>query len=100
MAGARKAWGGRFERSPSRFLDEFGASLPVDRRMWAEDIKGSLAHARMLARQGIISQRDADAIETGLSQIYREIRDGGFAFDIADEDIHMAIERTLTERIG
>jgi argininosuccinate lyase len=100
VADARKPWGGRFEKSPSRFLDEFGASLPVDRRMWAEDIKGSIAHARMLANQGIISEADADAIETGLSQIYREIRDGSLDFDIADEDIHMAIERTLTERIG
>jgi len=100
VADARKPWGGRFEKSPSRFLDEFGASLPVDRRMWAEDIKGSIAHARMLANQGIISEADADAIETGLSQIYREIRDGSLDFDIADEDIHMAIERTLTERVG
>ncbi len=100
MADAKKPWGGRFEKSPSRFLDEFGASLPVDRRMWAEDIKGSIAHARMLANQAIISEADADAIESGLSQIYREIRDGSLQFDIADEDIHMAIERTLTERIG
>ena len=100
MADAKKPWGGRFEKSPSRFLDEFGASLPVDRRMWAEDIKGSIAHARMLANQGIISEGDADAIETGLSEIYREIRDGLLEFQIADEDIHMAIERTLTERIG
>jgi argininosuccinate lyase len=100
VADAKKPWGGRFEKSPSRFLDEFGASLPVDQRMWAEDIKGSIAHARMLANQGIISEADADAIETGLSQIYREIRDGSLEFDIADEDIHMAIERTLTERIG
>ena len=100
MTDAKKPWGGRFEKSPSRFLDEFGASLPVDRRMWAEDIKGSIAHARMLANQGVISEADADAIETGLSQIYREIRDGSFDFRIADEDIHMAIERTLTERIG
>jgi len=100
VADAKKPWGGRFERSPSKFLDEFGASLPVDKRMWAEDIRGSIAHARMLANQGIISEGDADAIEAGLSQIYREIRDGSFEFRIADEDIHMAIERILTERIG
>ena len=100
MTDAKKPWGGRFERSPSRFLDEFGASLPVDKRMWAEDITGSIAHARMLARQNIISEADAEAIEAGLSEIYREIRDGAFEFDVADEDIHMAIERALTERIG
>ncbi len=100
MSDAKKPWGGRFEHTPSRFLDEFGASLPVDKRMWAEDITGSIAHARMLARQGVISEADADAIEEGLSEIYREIRDGHFDFDVADEDIHMAIERALTERIG
>jgi len=100
MSDIKKPWGGRFEGSPSAFLDAYGASLPVDKRMWAEDIKGSIAHARMLARQGVITESDADAIEAGLSEIYREIRDGRFEFRIADEDIHMAIERTLTERIG
>ena len=100
MTDEKKPWGGRFEKSPSAFLDEYGASLPVDRRMWAHDIKGSIAHARMLAKQGVIAESDADAIEAGLSEIYREIRDGAFEFRIADEDIHMAIERTLTDRIG
>ncbi len=100
MSDIKKPWGGRFERSGGRFLDEFGASLPVDSRMWAEDIRGSIAHARMLAERDVITSADADAIEAGLSEIYREIRDGSFAFDVADEDIHMAIERVLTERIG
>jgi argininosuccinate lyase len=100
MADAKTPWGGRFEKSPGKFLQEFGASLPVDRRMWAEDIRGSIAHARMLARQGIIADADADAIEAGLSEIFREIKAGDFVFDIADEDVHMAIERVLTERIG
>jgi argininosuccinate lyase len=100
MTDSKTPWSGRFEKTPGRFLQEFGASLPVDKRMWAEDIRGSIAHARMLAMQGVISEADADAIETGLSEIYREIRDGHFEFDIADEDVHMAIERALTERIG
>jgi len=100
MTEPKKPWGGRFEKSPSRFLDEFGASLPVDQRLWAEDIRGSIAHARMLAQQAVITDADADAIEAGLSEIYREIREGRFEFDIADEDVHMAIERVLTERIG
>ncbi|PKQ29785.1 MAG: argininosuccinate lyase [Actinobacteria bacterium HGW-Actinobacteria-10] len=100
MTDTKKPWGGRFERSPGRFLDEFGASLHVDKRMWAHDIKGSIAHARMLAETGVISSADADAIEAGLSEIYREIRDGKFEWHIADEDVHMAIERALTERIG
>ncbi len=100
MSDSKTPWGGRFTAHPGRFLTEFGASLPVDSRMWAEDIRGSIAHASMLARQGIISEGDADAIEAGLSEIYREIRDGSFEWHIEDEDVHMAIERELTERIG
>jgi len=100
MTDAKTPWGGRFEKSPGRFLQEFGASLPVDKRMWAEDIRGSIAHARMLAQQGVISGPDADAIESGLSEIYREIQAGDFEWRSADEDVHMAIERVLTERIG
>jgi argininosuccinate lyase len=100
MADAKTPWGGRFERTPGRFLQEFGASLPIDRRMWAEDIRGSIAHARMLAKQGVIAEADADAIEAGLSEIYREIKAGEFEWRIEDEDVHMAIERVLTERIG
>lgn len=100
MNEPKKPWAGRFEKPTTRFLDEFGASLKVDKRMWEEDIRGSIAHARMLAEQQIISKDDADAIEAGLSEIFREIRDGRFKFDVADEDIHMAIERALTERIG
>jgi len=100
VTDAKKPWGGRFEKSPSAFLEEYGASLMVDRRMWAQDIKGSVAHARMLAKQGIIAQADADEIESGLAEVYTSIRDGEFEFRIADEDIHMAIERTLTEKIG
>jgi len=96
----KKPWAGRFEKPTGRFLDEFGASLKVDQRMWEEDIRGSIVHARMLAEQGIITGDDADAIEAGLSEIFREIRDGRFKFDVSDEDIHMAIERALTERIG
>jgi len=59
---SKTAWSGRFERTPGRFLQRFGASLPVDQRMWAEDIKGSIAHAKMLARQGVITDEDSDAM--------------------------------------
>jgi argininosuccinate lyase len=95
-----KAWGGRFEGSADRFADEFGASLPIDRRLWEEDIRGSIAHARMLAATGVISEADAESIEAGLSEIYRDIRDGSFVFATHDEDIHMAIERALIDRVG
>jgi argininosuccinate lyase len=81
-------------------LQAFGASLPVDRRLWQQDIAGSKAHAQMLAAQGIISVQDAESIHTGLDEIATRIEAGEFAFDIADEDIHMSIERALTERVG
>ena len=93
-------WGGRFEDAPAEFTQEFGASLPVDKRMWESDIAGSKAHAKMLAKQGIISEKDADDIRSGLDDIARQIEEGTFDFEIEDEDIHMSIERNLTEAIG
>ncbi len=93
-------WGGRFEDSPTEFTQAFGASLPVDRRMWESDIEGSKAHALMLARQGVISEEDAEDIRAGLDAIAARIEEGNFDFDINDEDIHMSIERNLTEAIG
>jgi argininosuccinate lyase len=93
-------WGGRFEHTPGAFQQRFGASLAVDRRLYAEDIAGSIAHARMLAKQGIISAADADGIEIGLLGILRDIEGGAFVFDASDEDVHMAIEAELTRRIG
>lgn len=93
-------WSGRFEEGVSEFTQEFGASLPVDKAMYKQDIAGSMAHARMLADQGVISHEDAEAITAGLAQIERDIEEGNFVFDINNEDIHMSIEAGLTERIG
>lgn len=93
-------WSGRFEENVSEFTQRFGASLPVDKKLYAQDIAGSKAHAAMLADKGIISAEDADAIEAGLSDIERSIEDGQFAFDINNEDIHMSIESVLTDNIG
>ncbi len=94
-------WGGRFSAAPTGELERFGASLPFDKRMWRQDIRGSKAHAAMLAHQGVISQEDADAIRAGLDDIAAQIECGEFTFDVdRDEDIHMAIERVLTENIG
>ena len=93
-------WSGRFEEGVSEFTQEFGASLPVDKAMYKQDIAGSMAHARMLADQGVISHEDAEAITAGLAQIERDIEEGNFVFDINNEDIHMSIETVLTERIG
>ncbi|MDR2491889.1 MAG: argininosuccinate lyase [Coriobacteriales bacterium] len=94
-------WGGRFEGEVSEAMLAFGASLPVDRRLWRWDIQGSQAHAHMLARQGIIAPEDAAAIDEGLASIARDLASGDHGFyDLADEDIHMSIERELTRRIG
>ena len=98
---SRPLWAGRFSAAPEGELERFGASLPVDQRLWREDIAGSKAHAKMLAAQGVISAADEQAIAAGLDQIASEIEAGEFTFDVdVDEDIHMAIERVLTERIG
>ena len=94
-------WSGRFEESPSEFAHFFGASLETDLNMIHEDLAGSMAHARMLGKQGIISEEDVQAILDGLEGIHESLHDGTFEVDPAiDEDIHMAIERILTERIG
>ncbi len=93
-------WSGRFEKGVSEFTQEFGASLPVDKAMYHEDIAGSRAHARMLAAQGVISEEDAQAIVAGLAEIEKTIEEGNFTFDINDEDIHMSIEKVLTQNIG
>ena len=93
-------WGGRFEENVAEATQEFGASLPIDRYLYRQDIAGSKAHAAMLAAQGIIDARDADAISAGLDGIQADIDAGRFAFDINDEDIHMAVEGELTRRIG
>lgn len=93
-------WSGRFEQGVSEFTQEFGASLPVDKAMYHQDIAGSKAHARMLAKQGVISVDDATAIVAGLDEIEASIDAGDFVFDINDEDIHMSIEKVLTQKIG
>ncbi|WP_305297419.1 argininosuccinate lyase [Parvibacter caecicola] len=93
-------WSGRFQEQVGEFTQRFGASLPVDKKMYAEDIAGSLAHSAMLAQQGVISAQDAEAIAEGLAAIRGEIEAGEFPFDINNEDIHMSIESVLTQRIG
>lgn len=93
-------WSGRFEQGVSEFTQEFGASLPIDKAMYHQDIAGSRAHARMLAAQGVISEEDEQKIVDGLTAIEKRIDEGDFVFDINDEDIHMSIEKVLTENIG
>ena len=93
-------WGGRFEAGVAEVTQLFGASLPVDKHLYKQDIAGSKAHAKMLAAQGIISAEDEQAIAEGLTGIEQDIDAGNFTFDINDEDIHMSIESELTRRIG
>jgi argininosuccinate lyase len=93
-------WGGRYAEGPGAIMREINASIGFDRKMWRQDIRGSLAHAAMLAHVGIISAEDEAAIRQGLEEIGREIDSGSFAFSEALEDIHMNIEARLTERIG
>ena len=93
-------WGGRFEKGVDAFTQEFGASLEVDKNMAQQDIRGSRAHARMLAEQGIISDDDQQAIDAGLEDISHQIADGSFVWDVNDEDVHMAVESKLTAAIG
>lgn len=95
-----KPWGGRFDSPTDSFVEAFNASVDVDSRMFSEDIAGSKAHARMLAKQGILSVQDLDAILEGLDAIHSEIERGEFEFTVALEDVHMNIEKRLTDRIG
>ena len=96
----KKLWEGRFTKNTNALLEKFNASITFDKRMYAEDIKGSIAHSKMLSKQEIISQDDQTKIEKGLNQIKLEIENGTFIFKIEDEDIHMSIEKRLTEIIG
>jgi len=96
----KKLWGGRFASGTVASVEAFTASIEIDARLYRHDILGSIAHAKMLAKQSIISQRDAKKIVRGLLGIQREIEAGKFAFSRADEDIHMNIERRLIELIG
>ena len=91
---------GRFKAPRLPEVEAFTASLPFDRRLFRHDILGSIAHARMLAKVGLIGADEAREIEAGLNEIAEEIGAGRFRFDVADEDIHLAIERRLTEKIG
>ncbi len=95
-----KLWSGRFTKSTDQLTDKFTASLPWDLRLYSYDIKTSIAHVNMLAAQKIITDDDAGKIKGGLNQIFNDIENGKLTFNESDEDIHMAIERELTERIG
>lgn len=93
-------WGGRFASGPDAIMEAINASISFDKRLYAQDIRGSRAHAAMLAAQGIISNKDAEAIREGLLTVLSEIEGGNFPFSTALEDIHMNVEARLKEVIG
>ena len=95
-----KLWEGRFSKALDSHADDFNSSISVDSRMYKQDITGSMAHAAMLAAQGIIAEQDADAIIAELEAILQDIENGSLPIDTAAEDIHMFVETELTKRIG
>ncbi len=95
-----KVASGKIKEPSSKLLDEFNASIFFDKELYIEDIRGSIAHVKMLAKKGIITHESKDKIIKGLQQIQKEIENGEYKFDIKDEDIHMSIENRLTQLIG
>ncbi len=95
-----KLWAGRFQKETDTLVNDFNSSIIFDQRMYKQDIQGSLAHATMLGRQGIITKEEADDIVNGLQAILQDIEDGNVEFSMENEDIHMNIEAMLTQRIG
>ena len=100
MTTQKKPWGGRFQEPTDKDVEAFTASIHFDRRLYRQDIEGSIAHARMLASQKIITKKEEKAILAGLKTIGKDIEAGRFVFNPDDEDIHMAIEKSLISRIG
>ena len=99
-SGANQMWGGRFASGPDAIMTAINASIGFDKRLYAQDIAGSRAHAAMLAATGILTSSDAKAIGEGLLTVLSEIEAGNFAFSTALEDIHMNVESRLKEIIG
>jgi len=95
-----KMWGGRFESGPASIMEDINTSIDFDKRLAAQDLAGSDAHAAMLAATGIIEKNDADSIRKGLAAIREEIAEGSFPFRREFEDIHMNVEARLAELIG
>src|SRR5271169_2547877 len=96
----KKPWAGRFTGKTSKSVENYTESISFDKRLWKYDIEGSIAHAKMLSKQGIIPRRDADRIIRGLKDIYLEMEEGKFRFNPELEDIHMNIEAALIRKIG
>ncbi|MCA1932428.1 MAG: argininosuccinate lyase, partial [Calditerrivibrio sp.] len=95
-----KLWGGRFNLPTDKLAEEFNASIHFDKNLYPFDVEGSIAHADMLSRQGILTSEEFEIIKKGLLQVKDEIDGGVFKFLTEDEDIHMAVEKRLKELVG
>ncbi|MBW7459653.1 argininosuccinate lyase, partial [Paenibacillus sepulcri] len=95
-----KLWGGRFTKKTDQLVEEYTASIMFDKELAEEDIQGSIAHVTMLGKQGILSADDVEKIKDGLHRVMQRIRRNDIEFSIADEDIHMNIEKTLIDDVG
>ncbi|MEJ2726525.1 MAG: lyase family protein, partial [Deltaproteobacteria bacterium] len=97
---SEKIWGGRFRQNLDEILDRFNASLNFDKRLYAQDIAGSMAHCRMLAKQGILADEEASQIIEALAEIKRDMEKEDFQFDEGHEDIHTLVEKALIDKVG
>jgi len=97
---SKKLWGGRFTSDTNEMVNTFNSSIQFDKRLWREDIQGSIAYCKMLGKQGIISENEAKKILSALQEIYSEIEKGTFIFDESSEDIHTLIEKALRQKTG
>lgn len=95
-----KLWGGRFQKSAESWVDEFGASIGFDQQLVMEDIEGSIAHVTMLGDQGILDSKDVEQILGGLAELKSKAEAGELEFTVANEDIHLNLEKMLTDLIG
>ncbi|HLQ41070.1 MAG TPA: lyase family protein, partial [Tetragenococcus sp.] len=96
----KKLWGGRFDGKNEAWIDAFGASISFDQKMAQQDIKGSLAHAKMLGHTGILTEDEVNKITQGLNSLEKKLEDNQLDFTVANEDIHLNIEALLAEEIG
>jgi len=96
----KKLWGGRFQKTPEAWVDEFNASITFDKQLVEEDIQGSLAHVKMLAKCGILTKEEGEAIEKGLHRLLEKAKNGELEYSVQYEDIHLNIEKMLIDEIG
>ena len=100
MAQIKKPWGGRFQKPTAKSVEKFTSSIHFDKRLYKHDIEGSIAHAAMLAEQGIIAREEAEKIAAALKGILQDMDQGRIVFNLSDEDIHMTVEKELIARTG